>query len=87
MVQLSHLFHDGPGLSLTTYIMNLRIQEMIRLLHRKDYTVKELAEQLGYRDAAYFSRVVKKNTGKTVGEIRRAIRMMEKERRYRQTEK
>lgn len=78
---LSHLFHDEFGLSFTTYIVNLRIQEMIRLLHKKDYTVKDLTERLGYRDAAYFSRVVKKNTGKTVGEIRRVIRTMEKERR------
>lgn len=71
---LSHLFREQMGCSVTNYIANLRIRQMIRMLHEKELTVKELAEKLGYRDVGYFSRVVKKNTGKTVGEIKRAIK-------------
>ncbi|MGI6010044.1 MAG: response regulator transcription factor [Ruminococcus sp.] len=71
---LSHLFSEQVGKSITNYILDLRIQHMFQMLEKEDLTIKELAGELGYRDVAYFSRVVKKSTGKTVGEIKRQIR-------------
>ena len=69
---LSHLFHKELKSDFTGYIFQLRMQYMMQLLQKKEYTVRELAEKLGYHDVGYFSRVVKKYTGKTVGEIKRS---------------
>lgn len=71
---LSHLFHKQLKSDFTGYIFQLRMQYMMQLLQKKEYTVRELAEKLGYHDVGYFSRVVKKYTGKTVGEIKRNVK-------------
>lgn len=71
---LSHLFHKELKSDFTGYIFQLRMQYMMQLLQKKEYTVRELAEKLGYHDVGYFSRVVKKYTGKTVGEIKRSLK-------------
>lgn len=48
--------------SLNEYITMLRIHQAITLL-KQDLTIQEIAEQTGYNDAYYFSRVFKKQTG------------------------
>jgi two-component system response regulator YesN len=70
----SHIFKKYMKCSFIDYITGVRIKKMIQLLKDKQYSTKELASLTGYGDVAYFCKVVKKVTGKTVGEIKNSIR-------------
>lgn len=66
----SNRFTADCGVSPMTYVLNRRIESaQIRLLHG-DLPLKAIAEELGFADGAYFSRVFKSRTGLTPGEYR-----------------
>ena len=46
-------------------IKECRIEEAIKLLHAKKYSITEIADMTGFCDAKYFSKVFKKETGKS----------------------
>lgn len=48
-------------------LQNLRIEHAKHLLLKKDYTVKEIAEMIGYESEYYFIRKFKEITGRTPG--------------------
>lgn len=60
---LSYLFKKETGYTLSDYVENVRMERARALLSMADSTVAEVAMQVGYTDAAYFSRVFKKATG------------------------
>lgn len=53
------------------YITLLRMNAALPLLSSHDYTIKEIAYQLGFSDDAYFSRVFKQYYNITPGEYRK----------------
>lgn len=57
------LFHKLTGCSVTRYQNRLRIQAAQDLLASGHYSVGEVAEELGFRDIYYFSRLFKRFTG------------------------
>lgn len=57
------LFREYTGYSFTLYQNRLRIQAAEDLLLSGRYTVSEAAEELGFRDIYYFSRLFKRITG------------------------
>ena len=59
---LSFLFKKETGYTLSDYVENARM-ERARVLLSMDYSIVEVAMQVGYSDASYFSRVFKKKTG------------------------
>ncbi|MGO5014570.1 response regulator [Niallia sp. Sow4_A1] len=60
---LSILFREITSEHFSDYLTNLRIQKGKELLKNTDLRIKEIASQIGYRDAYYFSSVFKKVTG------------------------
>lgn len=54
------------GVSPKEWIINRLMIEAQRKLRYEQLSVKELAYQLGFNDPAYFTRLFKKNTGKSV---------------------
>ncbi len=68
---LSHLFTSHEGVSLKQYIISKRITEAKQLLCTKDMSVGEIATAVGFHDAAYFSRLFKKNCGENPLEYRK----------------
>lgn len=60
---LSYLFKKETGYTLSDYVENVRMERARALLSMAGNTVSEVAMQVGYADAAYFSRVFKKATG------------------------
>ncbi|WP_461051612.1 helix-turn-helix domain-containing protein [Spirosoma arcticum] len=60
------LVKEFSGLSPKEWMTNRLIQEAQRKLHYATPSVKELAYDLGFNDPAYFSRLFKKRTGKSV---------------------
>ncbi|MES2827070.1 MAG: AraC family transcriptional regulator [Bacteroidota bacterium] len=59
---------EFSGLSPKEFITSRLILEAQRKLCYSDPSIKELAYDLGYNDPDYFSRIFKKNTGKSVSE-------------------
>ncbi|WP_188112075.1 helix-turn-helix domain-containing protein [Aquimarina sp. RZ0] len=65
---LSKTINDHKNLNFNTYINQLRINYMIKLLQSnpklRNYNVKHLAEEVGFNNAEAFSRSFRKVTGK-----------------------
>ena len=60
---LSFLFKKETGVSFMTYLTQYRIRRAKELIRQNRYMIYEIAEMVGYPDAAYFSRVFKNATG------------------------
>jgi len=69
---LSRVFRRELGLTPWQYLTRHRIRQAQRLLRSSHATVTEIASQVGYNDAAYFSRVFRKETGQSPRAFRRA---------------
>lgn len=59
------LFHQYAGISPLEYRNKLKITRAIDLLRTGMFTVNQVAEELGFSDASYFSRAFRKATGVT----------------------
>lgn len=70
---LSSLFQKELGISFTAYIKNIRMKEAKELL-MSPMKAFEVAKQVGYSDAKYFTRVFKEATGLTPGEFQKVYR-------------
>jgi len=59
----SRRFKERTDQSPMSYFIHLKLQKACELLVQTDLTVKEVAEELGYKDPYYFSRLFKKIQG------------------------
>jgi two-component system response regulator YesN len=66
----SQLFKKELGTAFTEYLVKLRMDHACRLLKNTDDPISEIAEQVGYNDYFYFSRVFKKVVGKSPSSYR-----------------
>lgn len=70
---LSYLFDKHVGVRPIDYVIDCRIKRAIELLRQPDsISIAEVAAQVGYADASYFSRIFKKRTGYSPSAIRAA---------------
>ncbi|MBR4420196.1 MAG: helix-turn-helix domain-containing protein [Clostridia bacterium] len=60
---LGKIFHRITGVSFSNYLCNARINKAKLLLKTSDYTVAEIAEELGYYDLSHFINQFKKVVG------------------------
>jgi AraC-like DNA-binding protein len=60
---LCHIFKKNCGLTISAYIQQLRIQRAKHLLLNSSRSIGDIAEEIGYRDSLYFSRLFKKAVG------------------------
>lgn len=72
-VYLSNVFAKEMGVSLIKYCNNRRINRAIVLLSNTNYTISEIAYQLGAGNATSFSRLFKRHHGITPVEFRRTL--------------
>lgn len=68
--RFQYLFKAELGKSALRYITDLKISQAKRLLKQMDYSVSEISQILGYKDALYFSKVFKHYTGKSPTEFK-----------------
>lgn len=68
---LRECVRNTTGISISQHIQNRIVLEAKRLLYYSQKSIKEIANELGYEDHAYFSRFFKKNVGITAVEFRR----------------
>lgn len=60
---LSQKFKKEVGLSIPKYLEQVRINKALLLLQSSDYSISEVAEQVGFSNQNYFSKVFKGITG------------------------
>lgn len=64
------IFRRALGMSPVDYIISLRINTACGLLRSTSMPVHEIAESVGYKDAAYFCRIFLKRTGMSPSDYR-----------------
>jgi len=69
---LCHIFKKYAGITIGTYIQQLRIQRAKNLLENTELKVNEICVEVGYQDTYYFSRCFKKIEGISPSEYRKA---------------
>ena len=69
---LSRLFRQQTGLSIIDYLTRIRMRAAEELLVHRKISIGTIAAEVGYRDANYFSRVFRRETGMTPREYRMA---------------
>ena len=67
--QLYSIVKEFSGLSPKEYLIQRLILEAQRILFYEKSTVKELAYEIGFADPDYFSRLFKKQTGKSISQF------------------
>ena len=65
---LSHLFKKETDYTLNNYLTRYRVHRAMELLRDCRARVYEVAEQVGYKDVAYFSATFKKLVGMSPSE-------------------
>ena len=58
------IFKSLTGKTLSLYVQTLRIQEACKLLKNKEFSVEQVAREVGYSDMKHFYAVFKRITGK-----------------------
>jgi AraC family transcriptional regulator of arabinose operon len=71
--QFSHLFKQQTGHSPLAYFIHLKMQHACSLLAMSPLSVKEVAQDVGYEDGYYFSRLFKKTIGVSPRQYRRTV--------------
>lgn len=70
---LSHLFRDELGITFIEYLTKIRIEEASRLLLTTNMSIIRIAEEVGYSDSSYFSKVFKKLQNVTPSQYRQRM--------------
>ena len=68
-----HNFKQYAGMSPAQYILSLRMVNAQSLLERTTYNIKEISEIVGYENPLYFSRVFKREIGKSPAQYRKEM--------------
>ena len=68
---LSNLFKKETGISFSDYVNLQRIKKAQELLTETHLRTYQIAQQVGFQDESYFSRVFKKIVGMRPGEYRK----------------
>lgn len=67
---LCQIFKRYSGITIISYVQQLRIQRAKHLLLNSDKSINEISEEVGYQDSFYFSRVFKKLEGESPSHYR-----------------
>jgi two-component system response regulator YesN len=66
------MFKQVTGTCFSEYLMRLRIAKAREMLLATDEKIGEIARKTGFRDAAYFNKVFKRETGVTPNTFRQS---------------
>lgn len=61
--RFNHLFKESMGMAPLQYINEVRIKKAMNLLKRKDRTVAEIADSVGFTDYNHFGRQFRRYYG------------------------
>ncbi len=69
----SRLLKQELNKTFVEVLTEIRISQALKLLRNRKKTIREIGEEVGYFNTTYFYKVFKKQTGMTVGEVRRYL--------------
>lgn len=69
----SRLFTREMGETYSNYVSRQKIQQAKKMLETTNFTISQIAENLGFLDGGYFSKVFKKFEGTTPAEYRKYV--------------
>ena len=73
--QLRRKIQSLTGKNVTAYVAQLRMEKAMRLLKENpDSLIGDIAEQCGFQDVAYFSRVFRQHYGMAPSQVRDACK-------------
>lgn len=75
---LKRRFKAAAGVSLLSYVQNLRVEAAKSLLEEGDHSFEEVAAMIGYDNAAFARRVFRRMTGLQPADYRRMFRPIER---------
>lgn len=64
-------FQQAAGMSPLEYVHNLRLEEAKLMLERNDQPIEDIANDVGYEDAGFFSRLFRRQVGMTPAAYRK----------------
>lgn len=70
---LSRLLKQELNETFVEILTKVRIAKALVLLQEQKKTIRQIGEEVGYSNTTYFYKVFKKQTGMTVGEVRRCL--------------
>lgn len=65
------IFKENTGMSIMTCVLKIRVKKAKKFLINPHYQIEEIAKNVGYSDASYFTKVFKKFEGITPTEFRK----------------
>ncbi len=68
--RLGHLFREGVGQAPLQYINEIRLRKAMNLLNTGEYTVTEVAQEVGFYDYNHFGRLFRRRYGCTPNQVR-----------------
>lgn len=71
---VNRLFKEGTGFTIKNYLNLLKIQRAQQLIRENRLTFSEIAEDLGFDDPFYFSKLFKSKTGLTPSQYKNEIK-------------
>lgn len=71
---MSRIFKKEKGISISTYILQKRVEEAKKLLVQSNLPINTVSLYVGYSNFSYFTKMFKENTGYTPLEYRRKIK-------------
>ncbi|MFA9379751.1 MAG: helix-turn-helix domain-containing protein, partial [Acetanaerobacterium sp.] len=73
IIYISQLFKKEVGMTFSAYLTKVRMDKAVALLQTGNYKVYEVSEMVGYQTIQYFSKIFKKETGKTPSDFNRSL--------------
>ncbi|MFT8323238.1 MAG: AraC family transcriptional regulator [Bacillus sp. (in: firmicutes)] len=68
----TRLFKKTTGITPIQYLTNIRILRGAELLYETKYSIEDIAQNIGYANANYFTKVFRRSTGQTPGDFRKS---------------
>lgn len=71
-IYISKIFKEKTGESPIQYLIKIRLRNAVRLMkEHPDYSIRQIAQEVGYDDAYHFSKIFKKHMAATPKDYRR----------------
>lgn len=68
--QLNRIAKEVVGMPLKQYIIDLKLRAAVRMIDESDLPLSVIAQSLGFDDAHYFARLLRRFTGKSCRQLR-----------------
>ncbi len=67
-------FRKSVGINFVDWIREVRVEKAIELMKARDFSIPEIAYEVGFGDLRMFGRAFKKHTLKTPSEFKKSVR-------------